>query len=86
VQASITMLAPRSVYHIGAMRFNETRCDNPPNLTGWDLSLQATTRLVDAAPGIPQPDRLGIFHSSLQGGSPGAFPNPPTGQVGDLSL
>jgi len=34
VQASVTMLAPQSVYHIGAMRFNETRCDNPPNLTG----------------------------------------------------
>ena len=36
--------------------------------------------------GIPQPPRLGIFHSSLQTDSIRASWNPPTGEVGDCSL
>jgi hypothetical protein len=71
------MLAPRSVYHIGAMRFNETRCDNPPNRTGWGSFTLAYNANGRRASAIPQPGRLGILHSSLQAANAVAVPESP---------
>jgi hypothetical protein len=51
-----------------------------------DLSLQPTSGRPTARAGIPQPERLGIVHSSLQANSRRGLQNPPTGKVGDRSL
>jgi hypothetical protein len=85
-------------YIPGASLLTPEISQNPQTGAGWGSFTPAYKRQPmrlyrsPKSPRIPQPGRLGIFHSSLQTTADAPLSisevsqNPPTGQVGDLSL
>jgi hypothetical protein len=54
-----------------------------PNRKVGDFSRRPTSGQSNGPPGIPQPARLGIFHSSLRSKTAGRPRNPRTGRLGN---